>query len=216
VAIRKQKRKRWITGTTREGTANLFIVNTFGRIFDTIKGPLLGVASALIPGGPLVLAAINEILPENKQLPDTVTGSDMRRAVSRLDPVQRASLMEKQLDVEIAELNTWATIQEAHSKADSTGSTTRPTIAMMMAWVVVLEVVIIVVAWAYAVFTGDNAMIKEVNEAWPMLLAIVATPTALLRAYFGMRTKEKAARYSASTGQPLGMVANLIKEFKKN
>jgi len=49
------------------------------------------------------------------------------------------------------------------------------------------------------------------------MLAILATPTALLRAYFGMRTTEKKSRYAAATGQPvhgglLHTVAGLIRK----
>jgi len=185
----------------------------FGKLFDTIKGPLLTAASAVIPGGPLILGAINAMLPDDKKLPESATGGDMRDAVNQLAPEQRASLMEKQLDVEIEGIKSWTSIQEAHSIADAVGSSTRPAIAMMMAWVIVIEVAVIVGAWAFAVITGKADIVKAINDAWPMLLAIVATPTALLRAYFGMRTKEKTARYSTATGQPVGVVANLIKAF---
>ncbi len=186
----------------------------FEKLFDTLTGPVLGIAASLIPGGPAILGAINAFLPDDKKLPDTATGGQMMDAVNQLPAADRASLMEKRLDVEMAEINTWASIQESHAKADATGSSTRPAIAMMMAWVVIIEIVIIVSAWGYAVITKDFTMVKAVGDAWPMLLAIVATPSALLRAYFGMRTKEKTARYSAASGQPVGAIAGLIKAFK--
>lgn len=187
----------------------------FGKIFDTIKGPLLTAASTLIPGGPLILGAINAMLPDDEKLTESATGSDMRNAVNKLSPDQRASLMEKELEVEIADIKSWEGIQASLSKADATGASTRPYIAMMMAWVVTIEVAVIVLAWAYAVIDDRPLMITEINDAWPMLLAIVATPTALLRAYFGMRTKEKTTRYNAAAGQPTSIIGSLIGAFRK-
>lgn len=186
----------------------------FGKLFDTLKGPTLTLASTLIPGGPAILAAINLMLPDDKKLPETATGGDMRNTVNQLTPEQRGSLMEKQLDVEIAEINAWEGIQGSLAAADSTGSSTRPLIALMMAWVIVGAISAIIGAWMMAIIDNDVETLKVLNGSWPALLAIVATPTALLRAYFGMRTKEKTARYSAATGQPMGAVANIIKLLK--
>jgi hypothetical protein len=49
------------------------------------------------------------------------------------------------------------------------------------------------------------------------MLVLLATPTALLRAYFGMRTNEKKARYAAAIGQPVptGIVAGLTGLLRK-
>jgi len=187
----------------------------FGKLFDAIKGPLLSVASTLIPGGPLILGAVNAMLPDDKKLPESATGSDIRDAVNQLPPEQRGSLMEKQLDVEIAEINSWEGIQASLSQADAAGSSTRPYIAQMMAWCVVLVVGLFVVVWVAAIYNKDTTTLKLISDSWPMMLTVIGTPTALLRAYFGMRTKEKTARYSAASGQPSGMIAGLISAFKK-
>lgn len=170
----------------------------FGKLFDTLKGPLLGVASMLIPGGPAILAAINAVLPDDNKLPETATGADMRAAVNRLNPDQRSSLMEKQLDVEIAEINSWTDIQGSLAAADATGNTTRPEIALMMAKTIVFSTLACVVVWVYSVANGS----ADIANSWQSLLVILGTPTALLRAYFGMRTKEKKARYELAGNQP--------------
>ena len=83
---------------------------------------------------------------------------------------------------------------------DKSGNTTRPFIAGMMAWVVAYTIVLIVSMYAYAIISKDAEMIKAINEGWPWIAAIIATPTALLRAYFAMRTKEKQQKYEAATG----------------
>jgi len=183
----------------------------FGKILKSIGGPLLGVASAFIPGGPAVLKAINLVLPEDKKLPETATGSDMHQAVNNLTPEARSSLMEKELDVEIAEINSWTSIQEAHAIADASGSSWRPFIALMMAWFIVIASSFMVIIWVMAVHGNDVETLKVIKDSWPYLLALFGLPTELLRAYFGMRTKEKKARYSTAAGQPDGAVASFIK-----
>jgi len=54
----------------------------------------------------------------------------------------------------------------------------------------------------------------QLKESWPLLVAILGTPTALLRAYFAMRTKEKKARYDMTLGdscaQPQASVGGFI------
>lgn len=187
----------------------------FSSLFDAIKGPLLTAASTLIPGGPLILGAVNAMLPDDKKLPESATGNDIRNAVNQLKPEQRASLMEKQLEVEITEIKSWEGIQASLSKADAAGSSTRPFIALMMAWCVAIVVVLFSCVWAYAIVVDHYDTLETLGESWPMMLAVVGTPTALLRAYFGMRTKEKTARYSAASGQPSGAIANLIGAFRK-
>lgn len=187
----------------------------FGKLFDAIKGPLLTAASSVIPGGPLILGAVNAMLPDDKKLPETATGNDIRNAVNQLPPEQRGSLMEKKLDVEIAEINSWEGIQASLSKADQAGSSTRPLIALMMAWCIVLFVALFSIVWGYSVVADHYDTLETLNESWPMMLAVIGTPTTLLRSYFGMRTKEKTARYSAASGQPVGAIANLIGALRK-
>lgn len=185
----------------------------FGKLFDAIKGPLLTAVSTVIPGGPLILGAVNAMLPDDEKLSDSATGADIRNAVNQLAPEQRASLMEKQLDVEIAEIESWQGIQASLAQADAAGSSTRPYIAVLMAWCVILVISIFICIWGYAVVKNHVLTLEALNDAWPMMTVLIATPTALLRSYFGMRTKEKTARYSAASGQP-ATGFNLMNLFK--
>jgi len=187
----------------------------FGKLFDTLKGPALTLASTLIPGGPAILGAINLMLPDDKKLPETATGADMRTAVNQLPPEQRSSLMEKELDVEIADIEAWADIQESMAKADAAGASTRPRIAVMMAQVVVFVILVFTSVLAIAIFNENTETLKILNDSWATIFAVIATPTALLRAYFGMRTTEKKARYSAMSGNNVsGGLSSIIKAFK--
>jgi len=187
----------------------------FGKLFDSIKGPLLTAASTLIPGGPLILGAVNSMLPDDEKLPETATGKDIRNAVDKLKPKQRMALMSKELDVEIEEIKGWASIQASLSEADKAGSSTRPTIALMMAWCVVFAIVVFMGAWVTAIVIDDGFLVDSLGDSWPLFATVIGTPTLLLRAYFGMRTKEKTTRYNAASGQPTSAVSSLISAFRK-
>lgn len=188
----------------------------FKNLFDAIKGPALTMASTLIPGGPAILAAVNAFMPDDKKLPPAATGQEIVSAVQGLPPDQQAELMKMELQVEMQEIQSWEKIQASLAQADAAGASTRPKIAMMMAYCVVIVVYIFIGAWTWAMFNVDKTALEVIKDSWPMMVAVIGTPTALLRAYFGMRTKEKQSRYSAASGQDLSSgIASLVKAFKK-
>lgn len=154
----------------------------------------------VVPGGGLVLDLVNSFLPEDKQLPTTATGDQARAAVEAMPPDQRAMLMAKELDVEIAEINSFAAIQESLARADAAGASTRPEIAKMMAQVVCFAVVVVVGSYAVAIWR-DSGVVAKINDSWAVVLTVLATPTALLQSYFGLRTREKTSRYGVAAGQ---------------
>jgi len=142
------------------------------------------------------------------------TGKQVHEAIQTLPPDQQAMLLSKQLDVEMAEIHSFTAIQESLAKADIAGSSTRPEIAKMMATVVCFAVVAFVSAWVVALFTKQAAM-EQVSGSWPVMLTALGTPTALLRSYFGLRTKEKNGRYGIALGQapqpsPLASLAGAL------
>ncbi|ROR94952.1 hypothetical protein EDC56_3767 [Sinobacterium caligoides] len=173
------------------------------------------VAGSLNPALGAAIGAINLLLPKEKQLPITATGDDASKAVSCLSDEQQAQLLQHEIDVEIKKIETWRDIQEAHSKADSTGQSTRPRIAYMMAWAVLLAVLPLCWTLAYAITSENDATITAINASWPFIAAAIGTPTLLLRAYFGMRTKEKTARYKAASGQTIDGLQSLTNLIRK-
>lgn len=188
-----------------------------GTILKKIGG---SVIKNVIPGGgiaSLVIDSINAFLPEDKQLPEAATGDQAMSAIASLPPDQQAQVLSKQFDVEIAEINGWVQVVESLAKADATGASTRPEIALMMARVVCFAVIVAISSWAVAVLTNKENLLGNLNGSWPLVVAVLATPTALLRSYFGMRTDEKKSRYSAATGggvQQGGLIADLAALFK--
>ena len=84
-----------------------------------------------------------------------------------------------------------------------------------MAYVVAIAVVAMVTMLMIALWGKDKDSLEQLKDAWPFALAILGRPLALLRAYFGMRTQAKKARYAAATGQQIagfmGAIAGLLK-----
>lgn len=183
----------------------------FADAIPLLKG-FAGIASTLIPGGPAILAAANLFLPTDKQLPSTATGDQIISSIDGLDSDSKAQLMSKEIDLAIVESNNWSKNVASMNQADGVGASARPYIALMMAWTVLASIVFLMVALFWAIVTSDNDMIKALSDSWELILVALGTPSALLRAYFGMRTKEKHARYAAATNQP---IADVVGGFTK-
>lgn len=183
----------------------------FKSILKTVGG---GLISTFVPGGSAIVAGINAFLPDDSKLPDNATGKQAEDAINSLPPDVRAQVLCKEHDVKIEEIRGFTDRFKAMSDVDKSGNTTRPEIAKMMAQVVCFTIIVIVSMYSYAIASHDTDMIKAINEGWPMLTAIIATPTALLRAYFAMRTKEKQQKYEAATGvsAPISMLTSLFKK----
>ena len=79
------------------------------KLFDIIKKVGGGIISTMVPGGGLILGAINALLPSDKQLPNHATGADAAFAVARLTSADRLKFEAKECDVDITQ------IQESHS-----------------------------------------------------------------------------------------------------
>lgn len=170
-----------------------------GTILTKVGG---AVIKDVVPGGALLVDVVNSFLPDDRKLPEDTTGEQVRQAVKTLPPDRRAELLSKKVDVELAQINSWTQIQATLAEADRAGASTRPFIAKMMAWCVVYAIVIFISMWGVMLWAGDADKLKALADAWPLMLAVLGTPTALLRSYFGARTREKKSRYAAAVGQP--------------
>jgi len=180
-----------------------------------------GVIKDFIPGyetAKEVIGAINAVLPGNKQLSENATGEEAMKAISELPAEQQAELLSKKFDVEISAIKGHTDVITVLAQADMAGSSTRPYIAKCMCFVVCYTVIALNSAIFYAIVAGKHEVLKAIGEAWPLILAILGTPTALLKAYFGMRTEEKKTRANAALGVPVhmptaGMISSVIKKI---
>ncbi|MEC4724269.1 hypothetical protein HWQ46_01740 [Shewanella sp. D64] len=173
------------------------------------------ILADVIPGGNAILSAVNAFLPSDSKLSDKATGPQIQTAINGLLPEQQNQLLMKQFDVEITEIKEHTNVINALGDVDKTGHSTRPAIAMMMAQIVAFSVVVLVSFLAVAMFNDDINTIKAIGDNWPLVIAILGTPTALLRSYFGMRTKEKQQKYQAvSNTAPTTGIASLLNMWK--
>lgn len=185
------------------------------KIRDILK-TTAGLAGALNPAVGAAVQLFNALAPKDQQIPADASRDSLALAIERLPPETRERLLEHDLEVQLAEVDAWARIQQSHSEADAANASTRPLIAVMMAGVVAVSIVPISLALAYAVVINNTQMVGFIDNAVLPLLALIGTPTLLLRAYFGMRTKEKQARYAASVGQEVNpsVVSTLLRTLK--
>ena len=188
------------------------------KLGDILKKVGSTIIRNVVPGGGLIVDVVNSFLPKEKKLPEDATGEQIHQAVKTLPPDQQAQIYMKEIDVELAEISAWTQVQSSLAEADKAGASTRPRIALMMAYIVGFVVLSFSSMWIVAIFRDQVEMIKRLADSWPLMLTIIATPTALLRAYFGMRSKEKKERYSAAVGQaikPSNFLVDIIKTIRK-
>lgn len=173
------------------------------------------ILKSVVPGGGLIIDLVNGFLPGDKKLSSTATGADVQAVIDALPPEQRTALLSKELDVEIVEAQEWTKTMGVLAEADKVGASTRPSIAKMMAYVVSFSVLFFSTSLSVAILTGDSEIVKQLEGTWPLALAILATPTALLHSYFALRSKEKKSRYEmAGAPESVGVIGNIISAFK--
>lgn len=185
-----------------------------GSIIKKVGG---AVVKSVIPGGGLIIDLVNELLPNDNQLGGSATGTDIEAAINGLPPGERDKLLAKKLDIEETEIKEWSNVVSTLAQADAAGSSTRPKIALLMAYIVAGTISLFVIVWAGAMAFGGAETLKQLGDFWPMMLAILGPPITLLRAYFGMRTKEKQARYSGAFGMPMpgGLISTIVSAIKR-
>ena len=175
----------------------------------------MGIVATTNPMVGGALALVNRFLPDNKKLPAEATGQDVHSAYESL-PTNIQAQIDQRAEVELANINASVDKLEAMVSVESQGANTRPHIALLMAYVVAFAVIALMLIWGIAVWQKDVEALKSLVDGWPLALAILATPTALLRSYFGLRTIEKRSRYAAATGQPISkVVSQLAGLFKR-
>jgi hypothetical protein len=176
------------------------------------------IVREVVPGGGLIVDAVNTFLPDDKKLPANASGADITRAAASLPPEQQAALMSKEFDIEITEIKeSYATVRAMLDSDAKNPQSTRPYIAKHAFHVVAFTLTLTVSMWAYGVGSGKVDIIKEVNAGWPFVLTIIGTPVALLMAYFGILKTESKNRLDAASGgaAPSGVASVLASIFKR-
>ena len=188
------------------------------KLWDVVKSVGSSVIREVVPGGGILVDAVNEFLPDDQKLPNSATGKDVDKALASLPADQRARIMEKEFDVDITQIRQSNETVRAMLAADAgTKHTTRPYIAKHAFHVVAFAVVLTVSAWAYGVVVSDDDMVKTVTNGWPFILSVIGPFVVLLRAYFGVLRDEDRNRMSAASGNssPAGLAGALSGLFKR-
>jgi hypothetical protein len=186
-----------------------------GNILKKAGSSLL--RNAFPPISSIAFDLINDALPTGKKLSETATGEDAEKAIKSLPPEQRLSLMEKKLDVEIAEIKEWTNVVDALAEVDKTGNSTRPEIARDQSNLIGFGVVATLGSISYAIVTQDSKMIDSISSAWPLISAALGVPASIVISYFGKRAMDKSQKYQAvaNVSPPAGTISQIIGMFKK-
>ena len=181
------------------------------KIIKKIGG---GIIKNAVPGGGMLLGAVNEFLPKGSKLGENATGADLGAAVDALPAAERTKLLAKEFDVEIEGLKTIQLMLRSDAKNPQT---TRPHIALGCFYVIAFTTIMTVGMWGYAVFTDKAVMVKAIMGGWPFVVAITGTLSTVLLSYFGNLVKEGKNKMDAANGisQPsgiAGLIGSLIKK----
>ncbi len=181
----------------------------FWDIVTTVGGRIIEEVVPFGLGGVLI-GAINKELPDDKQLPANATGKQIAQAANSLTPEQQTRLKAQEFEIDLTTIKETNETLRTMLEADAACThTTRPFIAK---WSFIFTAVFsgivgltAVGVWAYAVTTKQVALVEAVMAGWPfiaaVLLAVTGTFTMLLKAYFGLLTKESEQKVGAATGQ---------------
>lgn len=189
------------------------------KLMDIIKTVGAGIIRETVPGGGLLLGAINAILPPDKKLPDTATGQDIHYVIKGLPAESRAAILDKEFDVELTQIKeSYSTLRVMLEQDAKNPQSTRPRIALGAFRVVAFSCITVITVWSYGVLTGDSELVKSVMGGWPFILAAIAPLTVLLQSYFGVLNAESRNRLDAANGTPTsglagisGFISSLIK-----
>ena len=173
------------------------------NILDIAKSVGTGLIRDLVPGGALIIDAVNQFLPENNKLPANATGDRVTQTINSLPPDLQAQILLKQFDVQVEQIKAEALTFQAMLASDAVvPQTTRPYIARGCFHVLAFCSVVVVALWAYGVAVGDAVMAQAVMGGWPFVLAVLGPFVLLLRAYFGILKDEQRNKLDASNGLP--------------
>lgn len=166
------------------------------------------VTAAVNPALGAVVGLVNTFLPDDEKLSVNATGGDVQNKIDKLPIEQRTSLLEREIDLRIAQEEGWTARFVAMAQADQ--QSTRPRIALAMSRVLVFEICAFTVwAFVYPAQMGDPGL-------WTAFGTLTGVPAGVLLSYFGTLRKEQQARTMAVSGiQPVTGIAGLLQSIAR-
>ena len=177
--------------------------------WDILKKVGTGIIANVVPGGAGMIELANTLLPDDKKLPADATGEQAQNAVMALPPEKRAEIMALEFEVELTEIKESHDTLRTMLTADATSThTTRPAIARQAfafsCWFNGFAGGVVLLAYAYAVYKQNATLLTAIVDGWPFVLAVMGAVTGtaaiIVRAYFGVLTKEHEQKVGAATG----------------
>ena len=154
-----------------------------------LGGPLGGAAGSLIAAGLGVEDSPEAVMQALSQDPAALA------KVKEIESNNQVEIQRLVTQTVIAKEEGWTERYKAMTEAD--GHSTRPQIAMMMAWALLIPYILIGAAMAWAVI-DESVMIEDM---WPTLLAYLMIPLGILNKYFGELRKEQGQRLGVNQSQ---------------
>jgi len=171
------------------------------KLWDIVKTVGSGIIKTAVPGGGMIIDMVNGFLPDDKKLPNTATGNDVNNAIANLPPEQQATIMSKELDVELTQIKESNSTVRAMLDSDAQNPhTTRPYIAKNSFHVIAFVIVVTISLWSYGIIKQDAELIAAVMDGWPFVMAVVGPLVTLLWAYFGVLKQEHKNKLDAANG----------------
>lgn len=186
------------------------------NLLDIAKTAGAAAFSLAVPGGAAILATVNALLPDEHKLPTAATGHDICATVSALSPEQKALVMSKEFDVELAQIKESNGTLRVMLQADAASThTTRPYIAKGSFQLVAAVSLLVVSLWAFAVGSGNVEMVGQIMGGWEFVAAVLTPFVALLWAYFGILKQEHQNRLTGGNTPPgpagvLGIISSAL------
>lgn len=186
------------------------------KLWDIAKRVGSGILRDVVPLAGTIIDIVNDELPDGEKLPGSATGDQVSAAVASLPPEQRASVMDKEFEVELTQIKESHSTVRAMLESDAQNPhSSRPWIAKGSFLVVAGINVLIAAAWAFSIVTADNPL-AEIRQSWPMMLALGGPFVTLLHAYFGVLKTEHKNRMAAANGVATpsglsGILSSLLK-----
>lgn len=187
------------------------------KLWKVIKQVGSGIIRNTVPGGGLLIDAVNAALPADKKLSTAATGDDLQEAINALPAGERAELLNREFDVEITQIKESHSTIRAMLEADSASKhTTRPYIAKGAFQVIAACSLAVVFMWSYGIISQDKDLVSSITDGWPFVLSVIGPFISLLWAYFGILKAEHKDKLRAANGfnsAPdglLGILTNVI------
>ena len=172
------------------------------QLFDILKSVGSTALQVAFPGtATAILTGVNALLPDDKQLPVTATGSDIDSAIASLPPEQRGAVLQQEFQVDIVRLEqSYSTVRAAIEADSSNPHSTRPKIAYETFQVVAVISLIVVGIWGASVLQDNVTMVAAIMNGWPFVAAILSPFIMWLNAYFGILRDESKNKLDAAGG----------------